>query len=332
LLYNNFYGPNGEQLGLIAGRRAEDDALVSFLRGVEQAREADERCRLVYVAATRARRKLHLIADLHVEGASPRAGSLLATLWPGVEDAYADSAGRQRSAVPQARAADDASAAAGATPELVELPLRRLELGADVPFPDLVTEAVRASGSLRPEFEWVHPASVQVGTLIHRELQRWADRAAAARQLMAPAPGSARYRRELALLGVESRDLEEAAERVAEALRKVWADPTGRWIVEPRPEAASELRLTLRNGDELEHLELDRTFVDDGVRWIVDYKTGRHLGADIEEFLDSEVERYRNQLERYAWAMHATDRRPIRVGLYFPLLGRFRDWTPEAAS
>ena len=63
--------------------------------------------------------------------------------------------------------------------------------------------------------------------------------------------------------------------------------------------------------------------------WIIDFKTSAHEGGSTTEFLDSEVERYRSQLDRYAVAMAAIDDRPIKVGLYFPLLQAFRDWTPE---
>ena len=74
---------------------------------------------------------------------------------------------------------------------------------------------------------------------------------------------------------------------------------------------------------------MDRTFVaEDGTRWIVDFKTSSHEGGASAAFLESEVERYRPQLERYADAMSAIDDRPIRVGLYFPLLQAFRDWEP----
>jgi ATP-dependent helicase/nuclease subunit A len=72
---------------------------------------------------------------------------------------------------------------------------------------------------------------------------------------------------------------------------------------------------------------LDRTFVADGVRWIVDYKTGSHAGGDPEGFLDRERERYRAQLERYAAFVRALDPQPIRVALYFPLVADgWRDW------
>jgi ATP-dependent exoDNAse (exonuclease V) beta subunit len=69
---------------------------------------------------------------------------------------------------------------------------------------------------------------------------------------------------------------------------------------------------------------VDRVFrTADGVRWIVDYKTSRHEGADREAFLDSERERYRGQLEAYARALAQGD---ASLGLYFPLLAAWRQW------
>ena len=72
---------------------------------------------------------------------------------------------------------------------------------------------------------------------------------------------------------------------------------------------------------------IDRTFLDkDGNRWIVDYKTSSHTGSDLEEFLDREQERYREQMDRYSAIMRRTDRRPVMIGLYFPLIGGWREW------
>ncbi len=62
-------------------------------------------------------------------------------------------------------------------------------------------------------------------------------------------------------------------------------------------------------------------------RWIVDFKTGTHEGADREAFLERERERYRDQLERYAAFVRVLDARPIRLGLYHPLLGGWREWS-----
>jgi hypothetical protein len=62
------------------------------------------------------------------------------------------------------------------------------------------------------------------------------------------------------------------------------------------------------------------------VRWIVDFKTSSHEGGDLETFLENEKLRYREQLERYARLMIQVEDRPIRLGLYFPLMTGWREW------
>jgi hypothetical protein len=136
-----------------------------------------------------------------------------------------------------------------------------------------------------------------------------------------------RIRGELELLGVDEDQLESSTQRALDALCAVLGDPRGRWLVDRHEMAASELPLTIRGALGLEHIRIDRTFVDAvGLRWIVDYKTSLHEGGAVDAFLDSEVERYREQLSRYAAAMTVLDARPIRLGLYFPLLLAFRSW------
>jgi ATP-dependent exoDNAse (exonuclease V) beta subunit len=68
---------------------------------------------------------------------------------------------------------------------------------------------------------------------------------------------------------------------------------------------------------------IDRVFrAKDGVRWIVDFKTSRHEGTELEKFLDEERRRYEPQLNNYASAFDV-----VRLGLYFPLLRGWREWT-----
>jgi ATP-dependent exoDNAse (exonuclease V) beta subunit len=77
---------------------------------------------------------------------------------------------------------------------------------------------------------------------------------------------------------------------------------------------------------------IDRCFVDEaGTRWVIDYKTSRHEGAGVEAFLDAEVERYRPQLYGYVALARTLGPQAVRAGLYFPLLGAFRevDVAPE---
>ncbi|HUF72886.1 MAG TPA: UvrD-helicase domain-containing protein [Gammaproteobacteria bacterium] len=324
LLYNiELNLSDDDDMSLLAASAGGSDPVVDYIGAIEREREAAERGRLLYVAATRARTRLYLLGSLDPRTGTPRGGSLLATLWPGLGDTAP--------IAPIAPIAPAEPAAGPVAGGFVSIPLKRLAFDRGLPDPAVVCEHTEDRG--RPEFEWVRPTSVQVGTLIHRELQRLAEAGARAGRPVPPVIDADRYGRELALLGVEREDLTAAAKRVAEALDRVWGDSVGRWILEPRPEAWTELRLTLRDRGRLEHAQLDRSFVDeDGTRWIVDYKTGRHLGGEVEAFLDAEVDRYREQLERYASAVAETETRRIRVGLYFPLMTELRSWEPAGSS
>ena len=83
---------------------------------------------------------------------------------------------------------------------------------------------------------------------------------------------------------------------------------------------------------------IDRSFVDgDGVRWVIDFKTGSHEGGDVEAFLDNEKKRYQQQLENYASIISklrgdADSPVSIRLGLYFPMLGGWREWAWDSAK
>ena len=138
----------------------------------------------------------------------------------------------------------------------------------------------------------------------------------------------ARALAELAGEGVAPDARAGAADVVQTALARTLADPKGQWLfASTHDDARSEWALAGAHGDAIEHVTLDRTFVADGVRWIVDYKTGSHAGGDASGFLDRERERYRAQLERYAAFVRALDARPIRVALYFPLVpDGWREW------
>ncbi len=71
---------------------------------------------------------------------------------------------------------------------------------------------------------------------------------------------------------------------------------------------------------------VDRSFVDTrDRRWVIDFKTSRHEGGGLEEFVDQELARYRGQLETYAALARGLGPQPVRRAIYFPLLGVFRE-------
>jgi ATP-dependent exoDNAse (exonuclease V) beta subunit len=213
-------------------------------------------------------------------------------------------------------------------------PLRRLPAGWDatrVPrAPLIVSRTVpRAATAADLEFDWATEAARHVGTIVHRELQRIARDET--RPVTADPRVRGRWLHELAELGVPPDLRAGALERVATAVERTLAHDRGRWLLDARHrDAATELALTGRVGNEIVSVVIDRTFVDAaGTRWIVDYKTSRHEGAGLDEFLDREQERYRPQLQRYAALMSRLGPESVSLGLYFPLLGAWRAWAPE---
>ena len=115
--------------------------------------------------------------------------------------------------------------------------------------------------------------------------------------------------------------------RTETALLRCLADPTARWIIEPHESAASESALTGVLDGRVYQVVIDRTFIDaNGTRWVIDYKTSVHEGSGIEKFLDNERARYQATLDRYARLMQQREPRPVKLGLYFPLLNGWREW------
>ena len=111
--------PAGLLLAPVRERGVPDDPLSAYVRYVESAKTNFEESRLLYVAATRARRRLHIIGHAEVGTSGqlrePRSGTLLARLWPVVARDFTDSLERE--------AANEGANAATAAPSLM---LRRL--------------------------------------------------------------------------------------------------------------------------------------------------------------------------------------------------------------
>lgn len=304
---------------------SDSDPMYRWIELLERERSARERGRLLYVAATRAKRVLHLLGRVRVketeEGGElrePLTGSMLRMLWPEVKSHFESSV--------QTKPQQDLFAAAP-TPSLQ---VRRLPLQWQPPSADAAVTAKPVTVSdldAKVEFDWASQTARHIGTLVHRELDRLV-RAGADRTM--PAPNRARLCAELAELGVPPDRCDAAADRVIAAMGQTLADDRGRWLLglsSQLSEAESELALTGIFAGEIVSGVIDRTFVDEhGVRWIVDFKTGSHEGGGLEQFLADEVRRYRDQLQRYARLMKLfRPDQPVRAALYFPLMKQWRE-------
>ncbi|MBL8266763.1 UvrD-helicase domain-containing protein [Steroidobacter sp.] len=303
----------------------DSDPMYRWIELLERERSARERGRLLYVAATRAKRVLHLLGNVRVKETDagpmvhePRNGSMLRLLWPEVKSQF--------DSVVQAKPQQDLFAAAP-TPHLQ---VRRLPLQWEPPTADAAVTAKTVNvidPETRVEFDWASQTARHVGTLVHRELDRLVRSGA---ERLTAAPNRARLCSELAELGVPPDRCDTAVERVIAAIAQTLADDRGRWLLglsSPVSEAESEFALTGVFQGELVSGVIDRTFIDEhGVRWIVDFKTGTHEGGGLEEFFAAEVRRYRDQLQRYARLMRLFQPgKQVKAALYFPLMKQWRE-------
>ena len=307
------------------------DSTYEYIRSLDKEKDGHEEGRLLYVAATRARKHLHLLGDVGLdtsahqpEPKSPNAGSLLAKLWPAVEADFVEVA-RISSFTPSPPSGGEGRDEGA----IVNQDLRRLPSGWAHPEapPGAAWSPPMEDSDDRDniEFSWVGETARHVGAVVHRWLQRIAEDELRGWDRKRVETMRDPFRQELALRGVQDAELEAATARVVAALGNTLEDPRGRWLLGPQRESRNEYRLTALLDQERRTLIIDRTFVDsEGKRWIVDYKTSSHEGADVEAFLEQEKERYRAQLERYAAAL--SDSRGVNLGLYFPLLAGWRNW------
>jgi ATP-dependent helicase/nuclease subunit A len=300
-----------------------EDLAYDYLVGLDQAASRHELERLLYVAATRAANRLHLLgfAKRGVKGGhpvvlAPRAGSLLYTAW-GVardkfEQALAESADAPPAApVPPAPPADEL--------RVVAIPA----LDATVAEPPAAGTPPASESPPAVEFSWAGETARHVGTVTHRWLQRIAADGVELWDAARVASLNESIGRDLARRGIPDAEREAARRRVLRALEGAVSDERGRWLLASRDGASAEYRLRVAGPEGVKLIVIDRTFVDaDGRRWIVDYKTSAHEGAEAERFLDRELERYRAQLSGYAAAFPGET---VVLGLYFPLMKGWRE-------
>ena len=311
----------------------ERDPLHGALRELEDRRELLELDRVLYVAVTRARRRLHLTARIDVDKENgdpfePGRGTLLARLWPALGRDFL--AARDRAAPAEAEREAERAARPAALVRRHAAGWRLPPLPAAAAWTALEPEPAEPTTAI--EYDWSGREARAVGIAVHRLLQvisregpeRWpADRVQAARPLLAAMLREA---------GLGPGELEGALTRCLEATARTLGDARGRWLLAAdHRDAASERRVSGRLDDRVVSGIIDRSFVDpSGVLWIVDYKAGRHEGAELEGFLDRERERYRLQLERYARLLASLHDGPIRLGLYFPQHAGWREWAAPA--
>lgn len=321
-------------------RGDDDDPLYEMLWELHERQQSAEIDRLLYVAVTRARERLHLLGQLRpARGArkpsaddAPAPGSLLERLWRKLGPGWP---------IPAAAPGDAEVTDDDPTAHWQQPPLRRLCAGWRRPEapPGL---KLRHDGSAAvprdlPVYDWVGAWTRHAGSVAHRLLQQIATGDAGSATDAGVESLAPRIRALLLREGVGLESLEAATGRVSQVLRMAIADGKFRWLAGPRADQHNEWAITTRANGRFERVIIDRAFVDDdNIRWIIDYKTSSHEGGDRQAFIESEVRRYAGQLRLYRDTLAKLEHLETRTALYFPLLQHLQlvdaDGTPLASD
>ncbi|MEO8224759.1 MAG: 3'-5' exonuclease, partial [Gammaproteobacteria bacterium] len=303
-----------------------NDPLYELLWDLRAQQDLAETDRVLYVAVTRARQRLHLFGQVQpvrrgvADGgaARPARGSLLDRLWPVLAATWPE---------PGTSGSATAGQDAGADPtaQWRQPPLRRLPTDwrrPPAPAGLLLPPPVKEPARTLVAYDWARAWTRQAGSVAHRWLQQMAVEGIerySAERLTGLRP---RFRQLLLRQGVEAAALDKATDRVAAVLESALDDTTGRWLLASAHGAClNEYAITVGDSGHVRKLVIDRAFIDtDGVRWIVDYKTSSHEGGDQSAFIQSEVQRYAPQLQAYRQAFSGLEQTTICTALYFPLL------------
>lgn len=303
--------------------------IYSYLTKVRSEKELLELTRLLYVAATRAKKRLYLfghVKKIDGEEIKTESKSFLSAIKdiirPDMIEAAIDKnsieAGIETDKKPEDR---------------LSLNLKRLPSGWKVPKPYEDIELERESrpeiySEERPEFDWAGEAIKHLGTVMHNYLCIMAGEGINSWSIERLRDEKGRIASALQALGLSRSDAAPMAREGVEILISALSDPRGKWILENQKESASELPLTAFMGNKIIHRVIDRTFIDkEEIRWIIDYKISRHKGSDMDRFLNNEKERYKSQLDGYEKILRAGgERREIRKALYYPAQKGWIEW------
>lgn len=332
---------SGQQMDLLLGplhaRGGDADPIQVYIRELESEQQRQEQLRLLYVATTRAKRQLHLVGALALKEdknedklPTPIKGSLLKELWPLVQGDYEQV--WQGSRQQQALMTEEAQAEilplldVSSHADIRSMGIRQLSADWQLPQSSAKLawvrhEAPASEPEARP-FAWAGMRARHIGTVVHAWLERMAETGIKNWNAMRIEEELPLMRHRLGLLGIPQHQQAGALERVQLALNQVLADDKGRWILSSHQSSDCELALNAWLDGRLQTLIIDRTFVcDEGIRWIVDYKTSALTpGGDLDEFIQHECERYRSQLQSYARVMYQYEQRPVRTALYLPMM------------
>lgn len=324
----NHHGEKQLLLGSFAPIGKEDDKLYKFMRAEASKQQQFEATRLLYVGCTRAINQLHLLGCIQEKAEAlkaPAKQSLLSCIWPEVKE--------------QAKIINSRLSPQTTTNQInTRGHIARLSSKWSLPEFNHQSDLKAFWGKEYAADIAINPKNIpaietrqarlarHTGTLIHRALeilvaQAWVALNKSAQKFIAVYERS--WHLQLVQLGYDQSEISSALEKIHLAIINSLNSEKGRWILDSRhQDSECELAIVQINMQGTGESIIDRTFIADGKRWIIDYKSSEpNADLSLEAFIQQEVETYRPQLTRYSEIMSTVEDLPITTALFFTSIG-----------
>ena len=350
---------HGESHNLLAVSKEagkENDSIFRYISHLDRQKEKYENQRIFYVAATRAKSELYLFGNVNSnknindqQGIAhykrPLSNSFLEMVWDKIQD--------QLETIPCPVGEEEGNANKNAYSQLYETDLVEIEGLESIDsqlnyiFPPRKIKKVDIEQIEECPINYEDSAALQrlnhesknknsasplldtqamaIGTVIHKQLE-WISKQAID-DFSLPSNWSEITAAQLLSqkIKLNSDELKQAVNKVSIAIENTLKDNMGHFILSQQESAKSELGLHKNVSDKIYiRRVIDRTFIHENKRWIIDYKSSEPTENESEEaFLEREVLSYKEQLQEYVSFFEIMEKREVIAGLYFPLIQHF---------
>ena len=311
-------------MATLGAHDAEDDSVYRYLKYQETVKSRLENTRILYVAATRAIRRLYLYGKLTPTKTGyqvPAKGTLLAPIWTTIEAGIETGS---HAVIALEDSPEQTEVSAKFNPSLRRLP---------GDFTATNGPGIGMSTGMETITDRTNPANAEgaqsmrarhLGTVLHRSLKQIANEGAEHWPEQRRVRLANGWTAQLKQLGTVASD--QDLQRLTRAVEAMLADPDGQWILQQHPEAQSEQPLGYVHSEtnSISTSIIDRSFIDQGVRWIIDYKMAEpEAGESKQDFANRQTRQYQAQLTHYAGLYRKMEGNPVKCALYFPLMPMF---------
>ncbi|MEE4246605.1 MAG: 3'-5' exonuclease, partial [Kangiellaceae bacterium] len=276
------------------------DPMFDYLANLDKLRGSNEVDRLLYVATTRAKSRLVLTAEAEWDVKKdelklPTPSQLLSRLWPSIGDSFQlhhahGSTVHEATPLQRIKRLNN-------TP--LDTPLRIYQ---EPPATDAIetTEPIDLQTS---QYQLQLGDEAVIGKIIHKILEH--------------CNGVSQRLNVARVANVYGVYDSVAIDNIQRSVQRMLEDKDGQWILAKHEQAANELINYRYHQDYRSTHIIDRTFIDQDVRWIIDYKSSQPDPSEpTGQFIEQQVEIYQPQLKRYA-ELFESEGLQIRAALYF---------------